>query len=90
MKEKRGRKSAVSLETVVSVTGMPARPAAPDCLTTDQAAVWKNVVKSMPADWFKAETFPLLSQFCRHVTSAREVDELIAERRAEAARETGQ
>ena len=82
MKEKRGRKSGASLETVLSVTGKPARPAAPDCLTTDQAEVWKSVVKSMPADWFGREIWPLLIQFCRHSVSARVVDELIAEHAA--------
>lgn len=83
MKErKRGRKSGASLETVISVTGEPARPAAPDCLTTDQAEVWKSVVKSMPADWFGAETHPLLSQYCRHTVTARVVDELISEHAA--------
>ena len=79
MEEKRGRKSGASLETVVSVTGKPARPAAPDCLTANQAAVWQMVVKSMPADWFGAETHPLLKQYCRHVITAREVDKLISE-----------
>ncbi len=82
MNEKRGRKSGASLETVVCVTGKPARPAAPDYLTTDQAEVWKSVVKSMPADWFGAETHPLLSQYCRHVITAREVDKLISEHAA--------
>ena len=82
MKEKRGRKSGASLETVVSVTGKPARPAAPDCLTTDQAEVWQSVVKAMPPDWFGRETHPLLQQFCRHVVTAREVDGLIAEHEA--------
>jgi len=82
MKEKRGRKSSASLETVLSVTGMPARPAAPDYLTTDQAEVWKSVVKSMPADWFGRETHALLIQYCRHVVTAQEVDRLISEHAA--------
>ena len=81
MEEKRGRKSGASLETVLSVSGQPARPAAPDCLTTDQAEVWQSVVGAMPADWFKAETFPLLSQYCRHTVAARVVDGLIANTR---------
>jgi hypothetical protein len=82
MEEKRGRKSGASLETVVSVTGEPARPAAPDCLTADQRKVWKSVVKAMPADWFGAETHGLLAQYCRHTVAARVVDELIAEHEA--------
>jgi hypothetical protein len=82
MKEKRGRKSGASLETVLSVSGQPARPAAPERLTTDQAEVWQSVVGAMPADWFKAETFPLLSQYCRHTVAARVVDGLIAEHEA--------
>ena len=82
MNEKRGRKSGASLETVLSVTGKPARPAAPDCLTTDQAKVWQSVVKAMPADWFGRETHPLLQQYCRHVVTAREIDKLISEHAA--------
>jgi hypothetical protein len=81
MKEKRGRKSGASLQTV-SIDCKSVRPAAPDCLTTNQAEVWKSVVKSMPADWFGAETHPLLIQFCRHTVTAREVDRLINEHEA--------
>jgi len=81
MKEKPGRKSSASLQTV-SIDCKSVRPTAPDCLTTDQAEVWQSVVKSMPADWFGAETHPLLSQYCRHVITARVVDKLIAERAA--------
>jgi len=32
----------------------------------------------MPADWFGAETYPLLVQYCRHVVSSDRVAQLIA------------
>jgi hypothetical protein len=81
MKEKRGRKSGASLQTV-SIDCKPTRPAAPDELTQKQAKVWKSVVKSMPADWFGRETHALLIQYCRHVVTAQEVDRLINEHAA--------
>jgi hypothetical protein len=35
------------------------------------------VINSLPADWFSRETWPLLSQYCRHVVAARHVAKLI-------------
>jgi hypothetical protein len=81
MKEKRGRKSGASLQTV-SIDCKPTRPAAPDELTQKQAKVWQCVVKAMPADWFGRETHALLIQYCRHVVTAQEVDRLINEHAA--------
>src|SRR5262245_52132194 len=74
----RGRQSAaakavatlVRPETVV-------RPDAPYELDDEAAAVWRSVVDRLPADWFGAETTPLLTQYCRHVVSARRVTQLI-------------
>jgi len=75
----RGRKSAASLE-VISSSGITTvrRPDPVSELSDEQAEVWRSVVNRLPADWFPAETHPLLAQYCRHVISARHVAELIA------------
>ena len=74
----RGRKSADSLQVVTpgNVTSL-ARPEPPADLTPEQADEWWAVVERMPADWFPRETHGLLSQYCRHVVTARRVAQLI-------------
>jgi hypothetical protein len=66
---KRGRKSAESLTIVTPFPNR--RPAAPECLTAEQAEEWRAVVARMPADWFGREHFPLLEAYCRHACNAR-------------------
>jgi hypothetical protein len=74
----RGRKSAASLEIVTaSNVERYARPLPPPELDEEQAAVWRVVVDRLPADWFPAETFPLLAAYCRHAVAARRIAELI-------------
>ena len=75
----RGRKSAASLEVVSSNVAPIERPPAPDDLTDEQAEVWQKITSRMPADWFPAETWPLLGMYCRHVVAARRVAQLIAQ-----------
>jgi len=78
--EGRGRKSAASLSVVGGQTSLEsvARPKPPADLTMDQAEEWREVVNRLPADWFPRETWGLLSQYCRHIVSARKVQQLIA------------
>lgn len=74
----RGRKSAASAELVaVSAVQTIARPDAPYDLTDEQADEWRSVVDRLPADWFPRETWPILTQYCRHVVTARRVAQLI-------------
>lgn len=73
----RGRKSAASLEVVSSNISPIERPPVPDDLTDEQAEVWRKITNRMPADWFPAETWPLLAMYCRHVVTARRVAQLI-------------
>lgn len=73
----RGRKSAASLEVVASNVSAIERAPVPDDLTDEQSAVWRTITNRMPADWFPAETWPLLAMYCRHVVSARRVAQLI-------------
>lgn len=75
----RGKRSSASL-SVLKPAGITAveRPEAPAELTDEQAIEWNSIVGRMPADWFPRETHGLLSQYCRHVITARRVAELIA------------
>src|SRR5690625_6793841 len=74
--KQRGRKSAGELAVVSPVRVHP-RPDAPVELTPEQAYVWNEVVDALPADWFPAETHPLLIQYCRHTIEARRIAQLI-------------
>jgi len=74
----RGRKSAASLElATVSPVQVIARPICPHDLGDEESEVWFAVVNRLPADWFPAETLPLLVQYCRQVVQARRIAELI-------------
>lgn len=74
----RGRTSAASL-SVVTRDNFEAirRPRPPDELTDEQARIWREIVDQLPADWFRRENFPLLVQYCRHVSRARHLAQLI-------------
>lgn len=73
---KRGRVSAAAL-AIAGPAGLIERPKVPHDLNDEEAEVWFSVVNRMPADWFGSETYPLLSQYCRHVIQSRRVAELI-------------
>lgn len=73
---KRGRQSLAALAITTPIETIQ-RPDAPYDLTDDQAEEWRAVVDRMPADWFPRETWPLLSQYCRHIVNARRVAQLI-------------
>jgi hypothetical protein len=73
----RGRKSANELLTQSPVMAVMRRPEAPLDLTPEEADVWNRTTDAMPADWFMAESHPLLVQFCRHTVTARRVAQLI-------------
>ena len=78
--KKRGRKSRDELSQVVLLPGVVPgeRPAPPDHLTAQQAEVWRQFTGRMPSDWFQCETWPLLSQLCRHVTISEMVGAALA------------
>jgi hypothetical protein len=74
---KRGRTSAAELEIVqVTPLGRVDRQKPPSELTDEEVEVWVGVVNAEPADWFTSSTIPLLTQYCRHVVSARQIGEL--------------
>lgn len=74
----RGRKSAASL-SVISGSGIEPvrRPEPPEELTDEQAGEWRSICNSLPADWFRRETYALLAQYCRHVVTSRRIAQLI-------------
>lgn len=75
---KRGRKSAASLEiATASRIERVERPNCPHDLSDEESEVWFTVVNRLPADWFPAETHPLLVQYCRATVQARRVAELL-------------
>jgi hypothetical protein len=76
--EGRGKKSAASLEVVrhTAVTAIQ-RPSPTANLTSEQAEIWQRVVDSMPAEWFKPETYELLECYCRHAVSSLRIGNLI-------------
>lgn len=76
---KRGRVSGAEM-TVARLTApieAVQRPDAPYELTDEQADEWRSVVGRLPADWFPRETWPMLTQYCRHVVAARRIGQLI-------------
>lgn len=74
----RGRTSAAAL-SVISGGGIETirRPEPPQELTDEEAVEWRAIVNRLPADWFPAETLPMLSQYCRHTVAARRVATMI-------------
>ena len=81
----RGRVSAASREVAkVGKIETIQRPDAPYDLTDEQSEEWWAVVNSLPADWFPRESHGVLSQYCRHVVTARRVAQLVAACEADA------
>ena len=56
----RGRQSVAALG-VVAISGQRIEP--PDHLTPDQAAEWRSIVDSLPADYFRPGDVSLLSAY---------------------------
>jgi hypothetical protein len=45
----------------------------PASMPTEQAEVWRQVVQSLPAEWFSAEQTSLLLAYCNHVARAAQI-----------------
>jgi hypothetical protein len=71
----RGRKSAAALATVTVIPGQRAAP--PPELTPEQAAEWKAIVATKPAEWFNRDCQALLVEYCRHVVICRTIAQQI-------------
>jgi hypothetical protein len=74
----RGRVSATEITTVVISAGeRPPAPPPPE-LTDAQATIWRDVVGSLPGDWFTRAAYPILVAYCRHVCRARLLEMQVA------------
>jgi hypothetical protein len=69
------RKSANSLAAVQAkpVEAIPRQPPPAD-LSAVEAEMWQTVVNTKPADWFTADTLPLLRSYVRHCYQANKID----------------
>jgi hypothetical protein len=55
--------------------GAVERAKPPHDLTDEEIVEWVRVVDAEPADHFTPSTLPLLTQYCRHIVSARQARE---------------
>ena len=71
----RGRRSAAGL-SVVAISCDAQRPPPPEHLKREQAKIWREIVDSTPAGWFRSNDV-LLELYCRHVHTASQLAKLI-------------
>ncbi len=69
--QQRGRKGSITV--AAPVKSIPRLPP-PAELTEYEAHIWASVVNTKPADWFQADTLPLLLSYCKHVSHASTLD----------------
>jgi hypothetical protein len=69
--QQRGRKSSDSL-SVVRVAPTE-RVSPPERLAPSEAAIWREIVSSKPADWFGSDNLPLLEHYCTMVAESQRV-----------------
>lgn len=76
--QKRGRKSAASLEANVIPGNFGQRPEPPEDLTAEEASVWRETAASEPLDFFNTSALRnLLKDYCRHRAAADKITEVI-------------
>lgn len=51
----------------------------PSGLTKDEAVLWRNVVDSKPAEWFQADSAPLLTEYVRAVATCDQLAKRVKE-----------
>lgn len=72
----RGKPSSAELATTpIPLAGRKAPP--PAELGEREAAVWRNVVATLPADWFARHHHPMLIAYCRHTVRANDLAQKI-------------
>jgi hypothetical protein len=59
------------------IPGNERRPSPPAQLDTHERRIWSAITASVPAEWFTAESLPMLKELCRHIRNA---DDLTADR----------
>ncbi len=65
------RRPASSLEVMQAASPDAPRPDAPYFLKDDEAAIWRQIVNSVTADYFIPAHYELLALTCQHVIEAR-------------------
>jgi len=75
---KRGRKSSASMQSVV-LSHTRKAPEPPAELTAAASKLWRDITKSLPADYFRSGDLPLLQSYCTSFDRKNQVDKLIAE-----------
>ena len=73
----RGRKSAVSLQSIVLDHKRKA-PNPPAELTGGAAKIWTSIAESLPADYFRPGDLPLLAAYCTSANRKNQIDAAIA------------
>jgi phage terminase small subunit len=64
-----GRKSASSLSVAPVAAWDRLEP--PDSLNDEEKATWRAVCATKPADWWKADSAPLLEAYCKAISHYR-------------------
>lgn len=67
--DKPGRPSTASLATAPVASWQRLEP--PDTLSPTQAALWREIVATKPAEWFKSDAAPVLEAYVRAIENAR-------------------
>ncbi len=75
-KRKPGRKSTAELGVKISALSVR-RPDPPEELSDDEKETWKAITATQPPDWWRVDTFPLLTAYCSHIENARRIDRLL-------------
>jgi hypothetical protein len=83
---KSGRKSAAELSVKITALEVK-RPDPPDELSPEEMATWKAITATKPPDWWRFDTFPLLTAYCSHIENARRLDRLLIAVRSDEYRE---
>jgi lipase chaperone LimK len=72
----RGRKST-DARAAALMAADGARPEPPSELSQDEARIWREIVARLPSNWFPRETHALLTQYCRHEATLKDLTNLI-------------
>jgi hypothetical protein len=67
---KRGGRTSASAASIIPLgPGMP-RIEPPKGFDADEKALWRQIVGTMPADWFDLGSAPMLAKLCEHLVAA--------------------
>lgn len=76
--QQRGRKSQ-NAQTTKAPPKKVSPPKAPTYLSKHQRELWDRIIASKPADWFTADSLPILEAYIEHATSASAISKRIAQ-----------